>query len=109
MQKLTLLKSFTKFPLNNRQQSKYEKKLTGVNRQYYSPPSIETLPIATMEVKSVGAFPVVLLKLAASSLPPQTKLNFEQNGWKWVLFWPQLCWGEWGVDGWTQSRTKNGC
>ena len=38
MQKLTLLKSFTKFPLNNRQQSKYEKKLTGVNRQYYSPP-----------------------------------------------------------------------
>ena len=97
MQKLTLLKSFTKFPLNNRQQSKYEKKLTGVNRQYYSPPpppppphppppppppSIETLPIATMEVKSVGAFPVVLLKLAASSLPPQTKLNFEQNGWK---------------------------
>ena len=81
MQKLTLLKSLTKFPLNNRQQSKYEKKLTGVNRQYYFPP-IETLPIATMEVKSVGAFPVVLLKLAASSLPPQTKLNFEQNGWK---------------------------
>ena len=27
MQKLTLLKSLTKFPLNNRQQSKYEKKI----------------------------------------------------------------------------------
>ena len=88
MQKLTLLKSLTKFPLNNRQQSKHEKK---INRGQPSillppppppPPPIETLPIATMEVKSVGAFLVVLLKLAASSLSSQTKLNFEQNGWK---------------------------
>ena len=25
-------------------------------------------------------------------LSPQTKLNFEQNGWKWVLFLAQHCW-----------------
>ena len=83
MQNVTLLKSLTKFPLNNRQQSKYEK----INRRQPSqlrphPPLIEPLPIATMEVKSVGTFPVILLKLAASPLPPQTKLNFEQNVWK---------------------------
>ena len=39
-----------------------------------------------MEVKIVGTFPVILLKLATPPLPPQTKLNFAQNGWKWVLF-----------------------
>ena len=33
-----------------------------------------------MEVKSVGTFPVILVKLETPSLPPQTKLNFEQNG-----------------------------
>ena len=33
-----------------------------------------------MEVKSVATFSVVLVKLATSSLPPQTKLNFEQMG-----------------------------
>ena len=38
-----------------------------------------------MAVKSVGTFPVILVKLATPPLPPQTKLNFEQNGWKWVL------------------------
>ena len=36
-------------------------------------------------------------------LPPQTKLNFEQIGWKWVLFWPQHCWGEWGSGGTTDE------
>ena len=46
---------------------------------------------AAMEVKSVGTFPVILLKLATPPLPPQTKLNLEQNGWNWVLFWPQHC------------------
>ena len=40
----------------------------------------------TMEVKSVGTFPVILLKLVTPPLPPQTKLNLEQNGWKWVIF-----------------------
>ena len=39
-----------------------------------------------MEAKSVGTFPVILLKLATPPLPPQTKLNLEQNGWNWVLF-----------------------
>ena len=33
-----------------------------------------------MEVKSVGTFPVILLKLATPPLSPQTKLNLEQNG-----------------------------
>ena len=36
--------------------------------------------VSTMEVKSVGTFPVILLKLATPPLPPQTKLNLEQNG-----------------------------
>ena len=34
-----------------------------------------------MEVKSVGTFPVIFLKLATPPLPLQTKLNLEQ---KWV-------------------------
>ena len=50
----------------------------------------------TMEVKSVGTFPVILLKLATSPLPPQTKLNLEQNGWNWVLFWATTLLGEVG-------------
>ena len=36
--------------------------------------------IPTMEVKSVGTFPVILLKLATPPLPLQTKLNLDQNG-----------------------------
>ena len=31
-----------------------------------------------MEIKSVGTFPVILVKLATSLLPSQTMLNFEQ-------------------------------
>ena len=34
---------------------------------------------STMEVKSVGTFPVILVKLVTPPLPPKTKLNFEQN------------------------------
>ena len=49
-----------------------------------------------MEVKSVGTFPVILLKLATPPLPPQTKLNLEQNGWKWVLFLATKLLGEVG-------------
>ena len=37
--------------------------------------------VSTMEVKSVGTFPVILLKLATPPLSPQTKLNL---GAKWV-------------------------
>ena len=60
-----------------------------------------------MEVKSVGTFPVILLKLATPPLPPQTKLNLEQNGWNWVLFLATTLLGEvGGTTGWTQSRTK---
>ena len=32
-----------------------------------------------MEVKRFGTFPMILVKLATPPLPPQTKLNFEQN------------------------------
>ena len=34
----------------------------------------------TMGVKSVGTFTVILLNLETPPLPPQRKLNFEQNG-----------------------------
>ena len=36
-------------------------------------------------------------KCVGTSSPPQTTLNFEQNGWKWVLFGVYICWG--GVRG----------
>ena len=49
-----------------------------------------------MEVKSVGTFPVILLKLATPPLPPQTKLDLEQNGWKWGLFLATTLLGEVG-------------
>ena len=54
---------------------------------------------ATMEVKSVGTFPLILLKLATPPLPPQTKLNLEQNGWNWVLFLAKTLLGEAGGGG----------
>ena len=54
---------------------------------------------ATMEVKSVGTFPLILLKLATPPLPPQTKLNLEQNGWNWVLFFAKTLLGEAGGGG----------
>ena len=48
----------------------------------------------TEEVKSVGTFPVILVKLATPPLPPYAKLNL---GWKWVLFRPNVAGvGEWG-------------
>ena len=60
-----------------------------------------------MEVKSVGTFPVILLKLVTLPLPPQTKLNLEQNGWKCVLFLATTLLGEvGGRRDKTQSRTK---
>ena len=49
-----------------------------------------------MEVKSVGTFPVILLKLATPPLSPQTKLNLEQNGWNWALFLVTTLLGEGG-------------
>ena len=47
-----------------------------------------------MEVKSVGTFPVILLKPATPPLPPHRKLNLEQK----CFFWPQHCWGSGGDD-----------
>ena len=52
-----------------------------------------------MEVKSVGTSPVKLLKIATPPLPPQTKLNLEQNGWNWVLFLATTLLGEVGGGG----------
>ena len=57
------------------------------------------------EVKSVGAFLVIFVKLETPSLPPQTKLNFEQNGKKRVLFWPKHCRGVEGGGG-RRDETK---
>ena len=51
-----------------------------------------------MEVKSVGTFPDKLVKLVTPPLSPQTKLNFEQNGWKWVLFLATIVLGGGGHD-----------
>lgn len=48
--------------------------------------------IATTEVKSVGTFPMILVKLATSPLPTQTILNFEQS----PLGVTALSWGEGG-------------
>ena len=45
-----------------------------------------------MEVKRVGTFSVILLNLPTP--PLHTKLNLEQNGWKWVLFWAITLLGE---------------
>ena len=52
----------------------------------------------TMEVKSVGTFSVIWLKLATPPLPPQTQLDLEQNGRKWGLFLATTLLGE--VGGW---------
>ena len=59
---------------------------------------------STEEVKSVGTFPVITVKLVTPSLPPQTKLNFEQNGGGGGIsvFWGHNiaeAGGEWGSGG----------
>ena len=59
-----------------------------------------------MEGKSVGTFPVILLKPATPLLSPQTKLNLEQNGWKWVLFLATTLLGEVGDDGMNPKPNK---
>ena len=59
-----------------------------------------------MEVKSIGIFPVILLKLATPPLPPQTKLNLEKNGGNECFFRPQHCWGKWGDDGMNPKLNK---
>ena len=47
-----------------------------------------------------------LKRYPSGPLPPQTKLNFAQNGWKWVLFLPQHCWGELRDDGMNPKPNK---
>ena len=39
---------------------------------------------------------IISLNLATPPLPPQTKLNLEHNGWKWVLFLATTLLGEVG-------------
>ena len=63
--------------------------------------------MTTMQVKNVGTLPVILLKLATPPLPPQKKLNLEQNGCNWLLFWPQHCKGRWGDDGTNPKPNEN--
>ena len=52
-----------------------------------------------MEVKSVGTFPVILLKLATPPLPPQTKLNLLAKRVRMSAFLATTLQGEWGNDG----------
>ena len=64
-----------------------------------------------MEVKIVGTFLVILLKLATPSLPPKTKWNFAQNGWDGMemsaFFGHNIARGSRGTTGWTQSRAQD--
>ena len=58
--------------------------------------------------QSVGTFPVILVKLATSSLPLQITLNFKQNGSKWVLFRAQhYLGGEWRNEGMNPKAIEN--
>ena len=49
--------------------------------------------LATMEVKSIGTFPVVLVKLATPPLPPPNKVEFWAPWVEMSVFLPQHCWG----------------
>ena len=40
-------------------------------------------------VKSVGTFPVILVKLVTPPLPPQTKLILSTMGGNECFFWPK--------------------
>ena len=62
--------------------------------------------VGTMEVKSVGTFPVILVKLVTRPLPPQTKLILSTMGGNECFFWPQHCWREWGDDGMNPKQIK---
>ena len=55
-----------------------------------------------MEVKSFGTFPVILVKLATLPLPPQTKLNFEQNAESFA----GAGWGQWEDGGRNPKRIQ---
>ena len=65
-------------------------------------PSVE----ATVEVKSVATFSVVLVKLATSSLPLQTKLNFEQMGGMTTFSGHNIAGGEWRDDRMNPKKIK---
>ena len=65
-------------------------------------PSVE----ATVEVKSVATFSVVLVKLATSSLPPQKKLNFEQMGGMTAFSGHNIAGGEWRDDRMNPKKIK---
>ena len=58
-------------------------------------------------VKSVGTFPVILVKLVTPPLPPQTKLILSTMGGNECFFWPQHCWREWGDDGMNPRQIEN--
>ena len=66
----------------------------------------------TMHIKYVGTFPVIIISKTGNLPPshPETMLNFEHNGWKWVRLMSlmsQHCPGEgggsWAMKRWTQS------
>ena len=49
-----------------------------------------------MEVKSVATFSMILVKIATSSLPPQTKLDFEKMGGMTAFFGHNIAGGSGG-------------
>ena len=59
-----------------------------------------------MEVKSVGTFPVILLKLATPPLPPQQSWIWSKMDENECFFGHNIARGSGGTTGWTQSRTK---
>ena len=54
-----------------------------------------------MEVKSFGAFPVILVKLATPPLPPQQSWILNKMG-------EIICWAGGGKSGRTAGGTQNG-
>ena len=50
--------------------------------------------LSTMEVKIVGTFSGILVKVATPPLPPRTKMNFEQMGGNDCFFGHNIAGGE---------------
>ena len=59
-----------------------------------------------MEVKSVGTFPVILLKLATPSLPPQNKVEFGAKWGKLSAFLATTLLGEVGGGRWDEPKAE---
>ena len=59
-----------------------------------------------MEVKSVGTFPVILVKVATPPLPPKQSWILSKMDGNECFFSQNIASGRGGTTGWTQSRLK---